>query len=88
MELYVIILNLSILLNLFSKIEHLKSCKLFTVEFALNPPPPWSRFWLLTRGGVFKAFLKNREIVNKIKNDIFKSAVNKGGGVFKRGGGI
>ena len=38
-ELYVIILNLSILLNLFSKIEHLKSCKLFTVEFALNPPP-------------------------------------------------
>ena len=53
---------------------------LVTVEFALNTPPPWSRFWLLI-GGVFKAFLKNREIPNKMKIDNSKSALNKGGGI-------
>ena len=52
-------------------------------EFALNTPP-FEPILALNKGGVFKAFLKNREIVNKMKNDISKSALNKGGGYLKR----
>ena len=62
-----------------------------TVEFALNTSPPWSRFWLLTRGwrGVFKAFLKKSQfwgVFEKVKKRLLQIGP-KQGGVFKKWGG-
>ena len=57
----------------------------YTVEFVLNTPPSWF-FWLLTRGGVFKAFFKKGDFSNVLKNDVRKSALNQGGGIYEGGG--
>ena len=63
--------------------------------FGLNTPPS-TKFWLILalnqgEGGYLSVGAKidyYRVILKIDKNDVLKSALNQGGGVFKRGGGF
>ena len=54
-------------------------CNVGTAEFALNTPPPMSRFWLLTRGGGIQGVFEKIKNFKGMKERLLKIGLKRGG---------